>query len=113
MFGEGISKAGEIIDLGVDYDVITKSGSWFSYNGTKIAQGRDAAKRVIQDNPELAEELEEKIMAALRADDGEAPAKPAKTAAKKSDDKAEAAPADDDKLFDDTLPDDFSIEEDL
>lgn len=116
MFGEGISKAGEIIDLGVDYDVITKSGSWFSYNGTKIAQGRDAAKRVIQDNPELAEELEEKIMAALRADDGEAPAKAAatkKTADKKSDDTAETTAVNDDKLFDDTLPDDFSIEEDL
>ncbi len=120
MFGEGISKAGEIIDLGVDYDVITKSGSWFSYNGTKIAQGRDAAKRVIQDNPELAEELEEKIMAALRADDGEAPAKAVaakkaaeKKAEKKTDDDNETAAVNDDKLFDDTLPDDFSIEEDL
>ena len=118
MFGEGISKAGEIIDLGVDYDVITKSGSWFSYNGTKIAQGRDAAKRVIQDNPELAEELEEKIMAALRADDGEASAKAAaakKTTEKKADDDAAetTAAVTDDKLFDDTLPDDFSIEEDL
>ncbi len=118
MFGEGISKAGEIIDLGVDYDVITKSGSWFSYNGTKIAQGRDAAKRVIQDNPELAEELEEKIMAALRADDGEASAKAAaakKTTEKKADDDAAetTAAVNDDKLFDDTLPDDFSIEEDL
>ena len=54
MFGEGISRAGEILDLGVEYDIINKSGSWFSYNGTKIAQGAQAAKRVLQDNPELA-----------------------------------------------------------
>ena len=66
MFGEGISKAGEIIDLGVEYDIIKKSGSWFSYDGSKIAQGRDAAKRVISDNPELADELEAKIMDALK-----------------------------------------------
>ncbi|MDE7376001.1 MAG: recombinase RecA, partial [Muribaculaceae bacterium] len=69
MFGEGISRAGEILDLGVDYDVIKKSGSWFSYNDTKLAQGRDAAKRIIQDNPELAEELEKKIMEAMKAGD--------------------------------------------
>ena len=67
MFGEGISKAGEIVDLGVEYDIIQKSGSWFSYNGSKLAQGRDAAKQVILDNPELAEELEEKIMEALNS----------------------------------------------
>ena len=65
MFGEGISKSGEILDLGVDYGIINKSGSWFSYNGEKLAQGRDAAKNVIADNPELAEELEGKIMAAM------------------------------------------------
>ena len=70
MFGEGISKAGEIIDLGVEYDIIKKSGSWFSYDGSKLAQGRDAAKQVISDNPELAEELEAKIMEALKADSG-------------------------------------------
>ena len=52
MFGEGISKAGEIIDLGVEYDIIKKSGSWFSYDGSKLAQGRDAAKQVVLDNPE-------------------------------------------------------------
>ncbi len=67
MFGEGISKSGEIIDLGVEYDIIQKSGSWFSYNGSKLAQGRDAAKKIVRDNPELAEELEAKIMEALRA----------------------------------------------
>lgn len=66
MFGEGISRSSEIIDMGVELGIIQKSGSWFSYNGSKLAQGRDAAKTVIMDNPELAEELEEKIMAALK-----------------------------------------------
>ena len=65
MFGEGISRTGEIIDLGVQLDIIKKSGSWFSYDGSKLAQGRDAAKDVLRDNPELADELEQKIMAAL------------------------------------------------
>ena len=67
MFGEGISRAGEIVDLGVEKGVIKKSGSWFSYNDTKLGQGRDATKKCIQDNPELAEELEGLIMAALKA----------------------------------------------
>ncbi len=66
MFGEGISKAGEIIDLGVEFNIIKKSGSWFSYGDTKLAQGRDATKKIIADNPELAEELEAKIMEALK-----------------------------------------------
>ena len=66
MFGEGISRAGEIIDLGVEKGIIKKSGSRFSYDDTKLGQGRDAAKKCIQDNPELAEELEAKIMEALR-----------------------------------------------
>ncbi len=61
MFGEGISKAGEIIDLGVDHNIIKKSGSWFSYGDTRLGQGRDAVKQLIIDNPELAEELEGKI----------------------------------------------------
>ena len=65
MFGEGISKAGEIIDMGVETGIIKKSGSWFSYGDSKLAQGRDACKRLIQDNPELAAELEDKIMAVL------------------------------------------------
>ena len=118
MFGEGISKAGEIIDLGVEYGVIDKSGSWFSYNGSKIAQGRDAAKQVIQDNPELAEELEKQIMDALRENDAAPKGKAAKTAAKVAPKKEataednEAAEKNDD-LFDDTISDDFSIEEDL
>ena len=61
-FGEGISKIGEIIDLGVDNGIIKKSGSWFSYDGNKLAQGRDAVKKLLQDNPELADEIEKKIM---------------------------------------------------
>ena len=66
MFGEGISRSGEIVDLGVDLGIIKKSGSWFSYNETKLAQGRDATKQMIQDNPELAEELETLIFEALK-----------------------------------------------
>lgn len=66
MFGEGISRSGEIIDLGVELGIIKKSGSWYSYNDTKLGQGRDAAKQCIQDNPELAEELEGLIFAALK-----------------------------------------------
>lgn len=66
MFGEGISRAGEIIDLGAELGIIKKSGSWYSYNDTKLGQGRDASKQVIQDNPELAEELEGLIFAVLK-----------------------------------------------
>ncbi|WDF56392.1 recombinase RecA [Mucilaginibacter sp. KACC 22063] len=65
MFGEGISKSGEIIDLGVDYNIIKKAGSWFSYGETRLGQGRDAVKQLILDNPELAEELEAKIKATV------------------------------------------------
>ena len=68
-FGEGISKVGEILDLGVEYGIIQKSGSWFSYNDTRLAQGRDAAKNVIKDHPELAEELEAKIKEAVEEKD--------------------------------------------
>jgi recombination protein RecA len=56
---------GEIVDLGVEYGIIQKSGSWFSYEGSKLAQGRDAVKKLLQDNPELSEELEAKIMQAI------------------------------------------------
>lgn len=66
-FGEGISKIGEIIDLGVEHNIIQKSGSWFSYDGSKLGQGRDAAKALLKDNPELAEEIEAKIREALAA----------------------------------------------
>ena len=61
-FGEGISKIGEIVGLGVEYDIIKKSGSWFSYGDTKLGQGAEAVKEMLKDNPELAEELEAKIM---------------------------------------------------
>ena len=66
MFGEGISRVGEIVDLGVQYGIIKKSGSFFSYNDTKLAQGRDRTKALITDNPELAEELEAKISDAIK-----------------------------------------------
>ncbi|WP_010134241.1 recombinase RecA [Ochrovirga pacifica] len=66
MYGEGISKVGEILDIGVNYGIIKKSGSWFSYGDTKLGQGRDAVKSLIKDNPELAEELEAKIIEAIK-----------------------------------------------
>lgn len=120
MFGEGISKSGELVDLGVEYGIISKSGSWFSYNGSKLAQGRDAAKRTIDDNPELAEELAAKILEALK----EADKNPRMRLAKKA---AESAPAAETPAaeapksnkaeldFDASLPEDdpFSIEEDM
>jgi recombination protein RecA len=65
MYGQGISKSGEIVDLGVDYNIIKKAGSWFSYGDTKLGQGRDAVKQLLEDNPELSEELELKIKAAV------------------------------------------------
>jgi recombination protein RecA len=61
MYGEGVSKVGEILDLAVDFEIIKKSGSWFSYGDTKLGQGRDAVKSIIKDNPELMDELELKI----------------------------------------------------
>ncbi|MDD7272496.1 MAG: recombinase RecA [Prevotella sp.] len=67
IFGEGISRIGEILDLGTEFDIINKSGSWYSYNGTKLGQGRDAAKLAIKDNPELEEELISLIKAAMQA----------------------------------------------
>lgn len=112
MFGEGISRSGEILDLGVDYNIIQKSGSWFSYDGTKLAQGRDAAKRMIADNPELADELEAKIMKALHDSEGTAPkAKASKASSTKDEDTADSKDNLDD--FDESIPDDFSIEEDI
>jgi len=65
MYGEGISLSGEIIDLGVEHQIVKKAGSWFSYEDTKLGQGRDAVKQVLLDNPELMEELQQKIMAKL------------------------------------------------
>ena len=66
MFGEGISRSGEIIDLGTELGIIKKSGSWYSYNNSRLGQGRDACKQIVKDNPELAEELEAKIFEALK-----------------------------------------------
>ena len=66
MYGEGISKTGEILDLAVEFEIIKKAGSWFSYGETKLGQGRDAVKSLIKDNPELADELEEKIKAKIK-----------------------------------------------
>ena len=115
MFGEGISRSGEILDLGVENGIIKKSGSWFSYNDSKLAQGRDAAKKVIEDNPELAEELAEKILAAMNGAE--------KPVTKKETDKSsgkEAVKTEEvdnnakvDELFDDSFDDEFSIDEDL
>lgn len=68
MYGKGISKSGEIIDIGVELDIIKKSGSWFSYNDNKLGQGRDAVKQLVEDNPELMDELEAKIKAKIHGD---------------------------------------------
>jgi recombination protein RecA len=66
IFGEGISKVGEIIDMGVELGILQKSGSWFAYNESKIGQGRDAVKQFLHDNPEVADEVEAKIRASLQ-----------------------------------------------
>jgi recombination protein RecA len=68
IFGEGISKTGEIIDLGVDHGIIQKSGSWYSYDTNKLGQGRDSVKQILMDNPEMADEIEAKIIAKIEAD---------------------------------------------
>lgn len=128
MFGTGISRASEIIDLGVEYNIIQKSGSWFSYNGQKLAQGRDAAKAVIDDNPELAEELEAKIMEALnnpelhktkkssKSSAGSSSASTGKSAASASKDSSNTLyEGEEDDLsdvnLDDELDEDFTLEE--
>ncbi|CEN34280.1 recombinase RecA [Capnocytophaga cynodegmi] len=105
MFGEGISKIGEIIDIGVDANIITKSGSWFSYEGTKLGQGRDTVKALLKDNPELAEELEAKIREFLKNNDPSDKPKKAKKAASKVTEEQEV---DDDDQFED---DDYNDEE--
>jgi len=66
MYGEGISKVGEILDIAVEFEIVKKSGSWFSYGDTKLGQGRDAVKSLIKDNPELQDELEQKIKELLK-----------------------------------------------
>lgn len=112
MFGEGISRAYEILDLAVEHDIIKKSGSWFSYDGSKLAQGRDAAKRVIDDNPELADELEAKIMTALKEaeEKGRTPKKKSAAIPKSS---AKEKDSDLDEFdLDDEIPDDLILEDD-
>lgn len=122
MFGEGISQSGEILDLGVEYGIINKSGSWFSYNGAKLAQGRDAAKRTLEDNPELADEIAAKVSEAMREADRNPKARMAvrkAAAAEESADEpaaaaAETKPASGALDFDDSVePDPFSIDEDM
>ena len=81
MFGEGISKVGEIVDLGVDQDIIQKSGAWYAYNDAKIAQGREAAKQFLLDNPEVALEIEQKIKAAIMGNPEQEEAQEAEVAA--------------------------------
>ena len=66
VFGEGISRTGEVLDLGVEYNIVEKSGSWFSYNGQKLTQGREATKQMLRDNPELCDEIESKIRESLK-----------------------------------------------
>lgn len=121
MFGEGISKAGEIVDLGVEHGILKKSGAWFSYNGTKLGQGREAVKKVIKENTELAAELEEKITATLNAKREEARARggnPFAVSASSSSksDKEDADNSDDDFGADqdadneDLFGDDFEVE---
>lgn len=85
VFGEGISKTGEIVDLGTDFDIIQKSGSWYAYNGAKIAQGRDAAKQFLADNPEVALEIEGKIKEKVAAGGSAKQAAAAKVAAAAAD----------------------------
>ena len=111
MFGEGISRSGELIDLGVEHGIISKSGSWFSYNGEKLAQGRDAAKAMLDDNPELFDEIAEKVLNALR--ESEKSPKGKKKVAAPVAAKPEGEPKDEDDILDDLEDDAFSIEEDI
>ena len=87
MYGDGISKTGEIVDLGVDHGILQKSGSWYSYGETKVAQGRDAAKQFMEDNPEVALEIEEKIKAKIS---GKEPEKEKKKEKESGEDKKKA-----------------------
>ena len=87
MFGQGISKTGEILDFAIDFDIVKKSGSWISYADAKIAQGRDKALAVLNDNPELLEEIEAKVRKTLEENGGQVPTDDKKSVKKgKSDD---------------------------
>ncbi len=122
MFGEGISKAGEIIDMAVELGIVKKSGAWFSYNGNKLGQGRDAVKAVIKDNPELMEELTAKINEKLDAEQklrkssGASILPASESTRSESDDDDEADVADDDfgssdEPADDLFGDDFDVDD--
>ena len=125
MFGKGISRSGEIVDLAVEYDVVKKSGAWFSYNGSKLGQGRDAVKRVLEENPDLADELTAKIYEAMKKDKEEKRAKksknpfiPGKESKRVDKDEEEEAEVADDAFSDeegdgdgdDLFSDDFDID---
>lgn len=109
MFGEGISKVGEIIDIGTDLGIIKKSGAWFSYNGTKLGQGRDAVKKILLDNEELANELEAAIRIALEESrsGGKTGYNPA---SKESNEEKPGATASEDVIPEDLFEDDFDVD---
>ncbi len=122
MFGEGISRSGEILDPAVNLDIVKKSGAWFSYQGNKLGQGRDAVKAVIKDNPELMDELDQKVRAALQEaaaqkDGGRNPFLPSKDSERVSeddDDREEyydGSDSDQEDIPDDLFADEFEIEE--
>lgn len=117
IFGKGISRSGEIIDLAVDLGIVKKSGAWFSYNGSKLGQGRDAVKGVIEDNPDLAEELTEKIYAALNAAKEEKrgakknPFLPGKESKKVDSEEEETEDMEEQEVEEDLFGDDFDIED--
>ncbi len=117
IFGKGISRSGEIIDLAVEHGIVKKSGAWFSYNGSKLGQGRDAVKGVIEDNPDLAEELTEKIYAALNAAKEEKrgakknPFLPGKESIKVDNEEEEIEEMDEREQEEDLFGDDFEIED--
>lgn len=117
IFGKGISRSGEIIDLAVDLGIVKKSGAWFSYNGSKLGQGRDAVKGVIEDNPDLAEELTEKIYAALNAAKEEKrggkknPFLPGKESKKVDSEEEETEEMEEQEVEEDLFGDDFDIED--
>lgn len=117
IFGKGISRSGEIIDLAADLGIVKKSGAWFSYNGSKLGQGRDAVKGVIEDNPDLAEELTEKIYAALNAAKEEKrggkknPFLPGKESRKVDSEEEETEEMEEQEVEEDLFGDDFDIED--
>lgn len=110
-FGKGINRGAELLDLATDLEIIKKSGAWFSYNGTKLGQGRDAVKNIVSDNPELMEELYAKIMERLNSDkaQGKTPAIK-KSSSKAADDTDNSDSEEDIEVGDDLFGDDFDVE---